>query len=303
MLKIGEREYEKSLTVLLSGIKPEYLAPKAYEGREVLAENLGRYLKSGGYKQASALIQAGVDSNTRNGVSIEDQGRFEITTCIALLVNTVVTAFWTIAHVFSDPVLLQNIRQELICCLDTQDSNVDLNLRKLRDNCPLLSATFKEVLRMRGSTLSPRIIMKDTMLDNQYLLKKDGVVQIPSILIHKDPEIWGANAGEFLPRRFLEGNSAAPQRKRLDVAFRGFGGGATLCPGRHFARMETMGMVAMLAMRFDLEPLGRAWALPTTTSNNMTTSVLTPDNDIQIRLRQREEFAGMGWSLSVKETM
>ncbi|KAF2245790.1 hypothetical protein BU26DRAFT_568334 [Trematosphaeria pertusa] len=69
-----------------------------------------------------------------------------------------------------------------------------------------------------------------------------------------DKTIWGPGAASFSHRRFV--NSQANKKTLNPAAFRAFGGGATLCPGRHFATTEILAAAAMLIARFEMEPAG-----------------------------------------------
>lgn len=78
--------------------------------------------------------------------------------------------------------------------------------------------------------------MEDTVLDGQWLLKKDSMVQMPTRIIHKDSFLWGTDVDAFNPRRFLkdsepQSSDSGAKKRPIAAAFRTFGGGTTLCPG------------------------------------------------------------------------
>jgi cytochrome P450 len=108
---------------------------------------------------------------------------------------------------------------------------------------------------------SVRIALEDHMLDGKYLIKKGGTVMIPGHVQHSSAAIWGDDVAEFKHTRFVK----TPGSKRYNsVAFRGFGGGTTLCPGRHFATMEILLFATLLMLRFDVRLANGAteWPIP-----------------------------------------
>ena len=145
---------------------------------------------------------------------------------------------------------------------------------------------------------SVREVMEDTYLD-QWLLKKGAMLQMPSRIIHQDPDLWGTNVTEFNPRRFL------PEEKRnrsRDVCFRAFGGGKTLCPGRHFATNEILAVVAVFIARLDMKPVHGDWTLPTTAKTNVAAVVMEPDDDIQVEIKTRHGFDDIKWAINLNKS-
>jgi cytochrome P450 len=139
---------------------------------------------------------------------------------------------------------------------------------------------------------SVREVMEDTYLD-QWLLKKGAMLQMPSRVIHQDPALWGDDVEEFNPRRFLAENK---QNRAKDVCFRAFGGGKTLCPGRHFATNEVLAVVAVFIARLDMKPVGDGkWEMPTSKNTNVAAVVMEPDVDVEVEITVREGMEGVKW--------
>ena len=94
-----------------------------------------------------------------------------------------------------------------------------------------------------------RIIHKETKLGN--LIMPDGVeIALPTILVHHDYELWGENANQFNPKRFLEGISKATKGQ---VSFFPFGGGPRICVGQNFALIETKMALSLILQNFSFE--------------------------------------------------
>jgi len=267
------------------------------------------YIRNGHWHGGAAVAKVRQVLNAKYGISPEDSARFEITNMIGILVNTAPAAFWLIMHVYSHPGLLEDLRKEVEGILHVS-SEVDsggvvrtLDISLLKTSCPLLFSTYQELLRIHSSNASVRWVMQDTLLADKYLLKKDGIIQMPSKVMHEDMEIWGPTAAVFDPRRFVKVDSNSKPdakggvggagavgektQKQHPAAFRAFGGGSTLCPGRFFATTEIMSVVAMFLLRFDLAPVGGNLSLPTQVGNSLATSIQAPTRDVRVRVRRR----------------
>ncbi|XP_074305280.1 cytochrome P450 CYP72A219-like [Silene latifolia] len=94
-----------------------------------------------------------------------------------------------------------------------------------------------------------RVIAKDSKLKNFSLLR-EMEVNIPTILIHRDEEIWGSDANEFNPSRFSKGVASA---SNVQGSFLPFGGGPRICIGQNFALMEAKLALARILQRFSFQ--------------------------------------------------
>lgn len=287
---------------ILVGFLPSITARKPIVARTKVAKAFEAYYKAGGVQTASVLAQKRYQVGIDNKVPLEDIARYEVGGSIAILVNTAPAAFWTLLLLCSHPGLLPEIRKEIDGCTKTATENGStvktIDITTLKETCPLLLSSYQEVLRYSSMGTSVREVMEDTYLD-QWLLKKGAMLQMPSRIIHQDPSLWGTNVGEFNPRRFL------PEEKKnrpRDVCFRAFGGGKTLCPGRHFATNEILAVVALFIARLDMKPAAGEWKLPTTANTNVAAVVMEPDDDIEVEIKTREGFEGVKWVIRLDDS-
>lgn len=275
-------------------------------GRAKVSAALEAYYRSGGHEQGSILARNRYETSLRNGISIQDIAKYEVGGAIAVLVNTTPMVFWMLLLVYSHPGLLDEIRKEVdgtrISILDENGNpTYSLDISTLKTKCPLLASTFQEVLRYRSMGTSIRQVMQDTMLNGRWLLKKDCMIQMPSFVVHKDSSLWGSDVDDFNPRRFMK-DGTANSRKPNPAAFRAFGGGTTLCPGRHFATNEILAAVSMFVCRYDMEPTNGDWSLPTTENTNLAAVIMEPDTDIEVEVRERHGYEGAGWSFNLRDS-
>lgn len=296
------REFESGLMAILVGFLPSITARKHVAARAKVVQAFVEYYKAGGVEKASALAQKRYQVEADNNVSLEDIARYEVGGSIAVLVNTAPAAFWTLILLHSEPGLLEEIRKEIDACTETATKDGStvktLDITTLKESCPLLLSSYQEVLRHRSMGTSVREVMEDTYLD-QWLLKKGAMLQMPSRIIHQDAGLWGSNVADFHPRRFL---AEEKKNRPRDACFRAFGGGKTLCPGRHFATNEVLAVVAVFIARLDMEPVEGEWKLPSCHNTNVAAVVMEPDTDVEVEIKTRPGFEGVKWEINLNKS-
>ena len=315
-------DLETGLTSLAISPLPELQAPKAVAGRRVIVDAITKYLKSGNQAAASDYLKARYETCFQFGISLEDVARIDIGNLTSLNSNTVPAAFWMVVYIFSTPTLLDSLRRELEKVLVTTSGNSDgtpkriLDITTVKEKCPIFVSTFQEVLRLRALGATIRLVLQDTVLQDRYLLKKDGIVMIPAPPLHADAVNWGQNATELDPYRFVKRNLSLPgaettlqtfKEKIPNGAFRVFGGGTSLCPGRHFAVTEVLCLVALLILRFELKPEltveGEAnnWRLPAPTTRNMASAIPFPEHDVLVYVHPRKGWEKGSWQVEASD--
>ena len=263
----------------------------AYQAREKVFKVFCDYYAKGVPDDASALVNARIAVGHKYGLSTEALARLDIGLGQALLINSVPISSWMLFHIFSSPSLLEGIRSEVatIC------NDGHMNVRAIKEACPLLVSTWQEVLRFASYLPSGRTVLEDTMINDRYLLKKGATVLIPSGIIHQDRKSWGEDASEFNARRFLS------NKKHPAAALRGFGGGTLLCPGRHFAFNEVLAFVATMVLGFDIVPTdGKALFAPERDTFNPSLGVLKPVATRQVWIKKRAGWENVHWSYNIQ---
>ncbi|MFD5702933.1 cytochrome P450 [Streptomyces lasiicapitis] len=91
---------------------------------------------------------------------------------------------------------------------------------------------------------------QDTVLGGVHPVRRGAWALVLAVLLHRDPEAWGARPEEFDPDRF----APAAVRARPPHVFKPFGTGARACIGRQFALHEATLVLALLLRRYDLVP-------------------------------------------------
>ncbi|KAF2455620.1 cytochrome P450 [Lineolata rhizophorae] len=306
--------FEGGLIGLLVDVFPSIFVRKANNARKRLINALIKYVEEGHYKDASKLIQNRYHAHIGNGFTEEAWARSELGMLMGALVNASVSVFWMVINVFSRPKLLVELRKELEPIVDVDGTKRTVNIHRLRSSCPLIIATFRESLRIYADIQSVRYVTDDTLLADKYFLRKDTVVQIAGGVIHADKGVWGPDATSFNPYHFIESSNQAQisgkddsakesttdRKSRHPASFRAFGGGATLCPGRHFAQIEICGFVAVLILGFDVTPVGsESIKVPEKDDYKFPIGVSKPASPTKVRLQRRKGLEDVLWACDV----
>lgn len=269
----------------------------AMEAREHLIKAFTKYYTEGSYKQGSAYIQKFTEHCISQEIPEDDIPRLLVGTVFNNVANTIPSAFWVIYRIFSDPEASEECRREVsqaVRAADDGTSESVLDLSLVLSSCPTLLSTYHEVFRHHGMANSVRVVSEDCTLDNRYRLLKGGLVMMSARAQHSNPDVWGTDVDDFRHGRFLKQQG---QPRPNPVAFRGFGGGTTLCPGRNFATSEILLLAALLLLRFDVRPAEGEWVVPSTAKSSQAEAVEQPDEDVEVVFVPRPEVAGRTWRI------
>lgn len=207
----------------------------------------------------------------------------------SLQANSPLTAFWILHYICFTPGLMAKIHTEIHPAFDKSTGKLT-NLPHLLNDCPLLNSIYHEVLRYTSAAVGIRQVEEDTILGG-YTFIEGAIVMMPVRPNHFDPNVFGDDVDDFVPERFIrteEELARSPGLKNPGTkVLKAFGGGTTLCPGRHFAANEILSSVAAILEKFELDVVeGEKIAIPS--SKEPTVGTYLADHDVKIRMRVRE---------------
>lgn len=235
------------------------------------------------------------------GVSDVDKAKQAAIFTIASFSNSAPTLYWTLWELYSRPQILTEVREELETQAVSRSATGEfvLDVVALKSKCPLLLSVLQETQRTRHVNPSFRKVMVDTLLDGKYLLKAGNYLQVPGNVIHAETRLWGDSALEFDPRRFVPGKDAE-RGAGSTSGFVPWGAAPYLCPARQFAATEILIVVALLALRADLQPArGTMERSPALNFSDLST-LAPPKKDVDMNVALREKWEGR-WCLNMSE--
>jgi cytochrome P450 len=154
---------------------------------------------------------------------------------------------------------------------------------------PYMDAVFKESLRlMPPAPMTLRVAGEDQIIAGAFV-PKGTWLQVDTRAIQTDPAIWGADAAEFKPERWL-----GVDARTVTLGFNAFGAGTLSCVGARFAEVEVKLMLASLVRRFVFEPAGPEWLAGKKTLELVTRLTMGPRHGVIVRpvLRGEKECGG-----------
>ncbi|ESZ91024.1 hypothetical protein SBOR_8595 [Sclerotinia borealis F-4128] len=176
-------DFEDNAVGIISFPLPRFTCAKAYKARENIVAGFEKFYAEDGPATAFHMVQASSEVSDAHGLSINDKSRLDTCNGHAILANTTPTAFWTIYHVLSDEKVLEEVRAAVLSLVTVEQNNGKItrkiNIAQIRD-IPIMRSVLHEVLRHYNYGTGTRTVLEDTILDNQYLLKKDSFVFMPN---------------------------------------------------------------------------------------------------------------------------
>jgi cytochrome P450 len=149
-----------------------------------------------------------------------------------------------------------------------------------------LTSFFSEVLRLKASVWSFRLVLEDAVVPaggKKYFFPKSSTLWVPVPLVHRDEDVY-KNALQFEPDRFLKVDKETDENghvheklikkvlfskngKQTRMSHLPFGGGKSMvipcrgvanyqCPGRNFARAIVITYASTFLHFFDITLLG-----------------------------------------------
>lgn len=223
------------------------------------------------------------------------------------------------------PSVLTSVLKEITAA---KTGPTSFNMKAITTSSPKLKSVYLEALRWATASPSPRVIKHDIQLGDFHLKKGNmAMIHSRTLQMDFKtwyiPGVEESRPENFWPERFLTDDDSATEansvsenaeaemrysndvkktdtskeeksaqkekdEKERTLSLRPFGGGTTLCPGRHFATNEIMGGIAALLLRLEIE------VLPDELEKNgvpvpglKKQGGLLPDRGLMVRVRRR----------------
>ncbi|KAI9796358.1 MAG: hypothetical protein M1833_006363 [Piccolia ochrophora] len=214
---------------------------KLEKGEETGVDILSVAMKSGGFS----------DSNLVDQMMTFLAAGHE-TTASALL--------WAVYLLCRHPDVQSRLRDEVRTRLPALDEAADMTAADI-DKLPYLHAVCNEVLRLYAPVpLTLRIAARETTILNHRIPAGTTVIISPWAVNHSK-ELWGPDAADFNPERWMGAGRANTGGADSNYSFLTFLHGPRSCIGSAFAKAEFACLLAALVGRFEMELANKDFVL------------------------------------------
>nr|QAV52434.1 cytochrome P450 monooxygenase 72A7 [Barbarea vulgaris subsp. arcuata] len=220
---------DKEIDVILRGIVSK--REKAREAGEAANDDL-----------LGILLES---SSGESGMSVEEVMKECKLFYFAGQETTSVLLVWTMVLLSHHQEWQARAREEVRQILGDNKPDIDS-----LSNLKVMTMIFNEVLRLYPPVAQLKRAVNKEMKLGELTLPAGVQVYIPTVLVHRDTELWGEDAAEFKPERFRDGISKVTKNQ---VSFFPFGWGPRICIGQNFALLEAKMAMALILQRFSFE--------------------------------------------------
>ncbi len=203
------------------------------------------------------------------------------------------------------------------CRISGGSDDLAFDIKKLQQ-VPLLASACAEVLRLYVATAMARTPERADFKLGDWTIPKGKHMIFSTYDAHRDSDAFAMYMGSdddfrpldtFWAERFLVNRGQRQQSRQasspeepgcvdkeskaevsfdgLDGAYIPYGGGVSICPGRHYAKQKMLSSFAILCMAFDFELCMEKGTEVRADLSFWGTGTLRPQIDVPFRLRRR----------------
>lgn len=162
-------------------------------------------------------------------------------------------------HLLANPRVLVKLQDEIADFTTSGKLSKRPGLKESQQ-MPYLDAVLKESLRMHSAVGLPlwRVVPEGGVNIAGEFIPAGTNVGVNAWVAHRNKQVWGPDAEEFRPERWLEAQAKADAGKketlqRMEACYLPFGVGSRTCIGRHISILEILKLVPRLLRDFDFQ--------------------------------------------------
>lgn len=174
---------------------------------------------------------------------------------------------WTIFRLCTHPETQLKMREEILSVVQN-DSKTHSQGQGFMSYAALQQLRYTEAVCMEALRLHPSVpkeakcVLRDDLLPDGTALRRGDMACFLPWAMGRDADLWGTDACEFRPERFLD------QPKPSPFVYTAFQAGPRACLGQNFALLEMKCALARLCARFEFSLMQPA--LSVTYANSLT---------------------------------
>ncbi|KAF9646735.1 cytochrome P450 [Thelephora ganbajun] len=284
-------DFDSNFHLLLAGV-PRIFLRKSTEGLATMNRLFEKYF-DGPHEDASEYVLESERVIRDQGYDSKAVGAYFVCFFFALMANMPNAGYWMI---------VLNLRREegvrpLVDEIDeavtswkhqNPGQEIEDHLYEFvsTTELPLLTSTIQETLRYVTSAISIRRVTEPVELGG-YRFDKGDEIACMTRSVHLDEEIH-ENALEYNPRRYIDQKGFSKNGKIVTNHSMPWGGGVSMCAGRHFATRALKSFMVFLLIRYTLEIDPKSSEGPTFVLERVGTGIMQPRGDLRVILHPRK---------------
>ncbi|KAH7067852.1 cytochrome P450 [Paraphoma chrysanthemicola] len=167
--------------------------------------------------------------------------------------DTTAVAFRSVFyHLMRNPIALARAKEEIDAAVHDGSLSSPIKYSETTTRLPYVCAAIKEAMRMHPSvalSMQRHAPKEGLMLAGKFIPAGYRVGMNPAV-VHYDRSVYGADADEFRPERWLVSDA---EWKSMDRNLLVFGGGTRTCIGKNISLVELHTLVPEVLRHFDLK--------------------------------------------------
>ncbi|KAG8928188.1 hypothetical protein FRC02_007264 [Tulasnella sp. 418] len=249
-------------TKLINDKRAAVLAEMSHSSGEIERKNIA------GKDLLSVLIKSNMATDVKASSRMDDvEVLAQISTMLIAGHETTSTSVVWLLHELAlekNHHIQEKLREELLTIESENPSAEELNSLPyleavVRENLRLnavVSGTLREAGKDDTIPLSTPYVDKQGVTRHEVKIDKGTTVYFSIISMHRDKSVWGEDAMEFKPERWLKGEETQQRSTDVPGVFAGlmtFIGGPRACIGYRFALLEMKALIFVLVRSFKYE--------------------------------------------------
>ncbi|KZS95894.1 cytochrome P450 [Sistotremastrum niveocremeum HHB9708] len=284
--------FDTNLPRVAFGCPPQKV-PGFEKHREYLVTEIISTLKDEKHHEGSELASSCISLGVNGGWSDSDIARILLGILWPLLANAPNAIFWLFALQLQHPDGLKPLVDEIDRAWElwrkkNPGANNYVDFAKDLPELPLLKSAIDETLRYASSSYSMRQVHEEggTAIGSYFLQPGEQVVCVTRS-VHLDENIYD-DPLRYDPNRFLThtGSPTVPSHAHMP-----FGGGISICEGRHYAVGKIRILTVLILLEFVIELDGRSPSTVKFAPDNRGFGMIRPDGDLNVKIRRRSRPA------------
>ncbi|CEL56775.1 cytochrome P450, family 39, subfamily A (24-hydroxycholesterol 7alpha-hydroxylase) [Rhizoctonia solani AG-1 IB] len=260
---------------------PSIFMRQTIAARSQLIDKLTQYFHSGVPEDASQQLKDFVDLAKSAEWTERDTGSFALGMVWPLLANAPWAVWWLLVYHLYRAKGLEPLLEEVKKVVHSGRDLVDV----VRDSSatPYLDAAISETIRIASDSWSVRWVPPSPTPSRlgTFIFRGGDLLMCKMRGVHMDPHVY-AHPQVFEPGRFMSGKEGTRGR------FFPFGGGFSICEGRHLALSQIKAFLIIFLSEFELSPVDSRGVIPRFSPRNRGFGMIRPVRDVQVRLTRRK---------------